>query len=294
MILAWILPAATAAILLTLFWVGLAHLRYLLYYRSRDLSPPDRGAAGYPRIYGRILKSVFFLAWWHLRAGFQGALRMPPGTRSGGPVLCVHGFHMNSTCMFRIRRALERRGRPTRSIFLGPPYLRPELYAGVMGRRLAELAERFPGESIDLVAHSMGGLVARLTLSENPGLASRVGRVVTLGAPHHGTAFLRWIRLGPVYGMMSRDSAFLRALPDFHDSAPEATVTTIAAVPDFVVYPEESAHLQVARNVTVRGVGHSGLLVEPRIVDLIADSVLGEVEGHDGAVEDAGNLEVLL
>lgn len=285
----WLTLGAIVALAASLFWVGFAHLRYASYYRGRSEVPPSRGTAGWPMIYLRILNSIVVLAWWHFRAAFQGALRMPAGGGSGGPVLCVHGFHMNSTCMRGIRRALERRGRPTQSVFLGFPYRSPQVYAAALEVPLRELVERFPDQHVDLVAHSMGGLVSRLVLSENPELAAQVGKIVTLASPHHGTALLRWIRYGPVYSMMSRSSDFVRRLPDFRESAPQARVVTVAAVPDFVVYPEESAYLSGARAVTIRGVGHSGLLIEPRVIELVADFLAGET-----APDSEEPLDVLL
>ena len=189
---------------------------------------------------------------------------------------------MNTTSMWGLRKELERRGRPTQAVFLGAPYRSPQIYAAAVEGPLRDLAERFPGQSVDLVAHSMGGLVARVVLARNPELASRVGRIVTLGSPHHGTALLRWIRFGPVYRMMARESDFLRELPDFEESAPQAVTTTVAAVPDFVVYPERTALLSGAQNVTIRGVGHSGLLVESEVLELVADFVVGEGSSATG------------
>lgn len=272
----WVALVAVATLAVSLFWIGVAHLRYFSYYRSVGDAMPDRGSAGWPRIYLRILKSMVVLVWWALRGAFQGGLRMPVAETSGGPVICVHGFHMNSTSMWGIRLALERDGRPTRAVFLGRPYHRPQTYAVTLERALLDLVERFPGQPVDLVAHSMGGLVARAVLAESPKLAARMGRIVTLGSPHEGTALLRWIRFGPVYDMMGRNSEFLRRLPDFQASTPRAMTTNVATVPDFVVYPEETAHQPGARVVTIRGLGHSGLLIEPQVIDLVVDILTEE------------------
>lgn len=55
------------------------------------------------------------------------------------------------------------------------------------------------GGSIKIVAHSMGGLVARSLLEEHGG-SEFVSRVITLATPHHGSpaADLNWIDLGDV------------------------------------------------------------------------------------------------
>jgi pimeloyl-ACP methyl ester carboxylesterase len=46
----------------------------------------------------------------------------------------------------------------------------------------------FNGKSIAIVAHSMGGLVARSYMEEQAG-GDRVLRLITLGTPHHGSPF---------------------------------------------------------------------------------------------------------
>jgi hypothetical protein len=65
----------------------------------------------------------------------------------------------------------------------------------VAGRRLADLVEAMvaaaPGVPLDLYAHSQGGLVVRLALIElqrRHGAAwlAQLGRLATLGTPHHG------------------------------------------------------------------------------------------------------------
>lgn len=62
----------------------------------------------------------------------------------------------------------------------------------VAGRRLRELVDAVaganPGVPIDLVAHSQGGVVARLAIEERraAGLPPAVSHLVTLGTPHEG------------------------------------------------------------------------------------------------------------
>ncbi len=54
---------------------------------------------------------------------------------------------------------------------------------------LEELRRTHPGVPVDIVAHSQGGLVARMALEEGDDLDPRVPRIehlVTLGTPHHG------------------------------------------------------------------------------------------------------------
>jgi hypothetical protein len=79
------------------------------------------------------------------------------------------------------------------------------------GRRLRELLEQLqydhPGLVVDVIAHSQGGLVARSALGNEldpfDPRSPRIGTLITLGTPHHGTdaataaALLRYTRYGP-------------------------------------------------------------------------------------------------
>lgn len=65
-------------------------------------------------------------------------------------------------------------------------------FAGTLRQRAAELKQeieaRLPGaEKVHIIAHSMGGLDARLMIAEM-GMAQRVASLTTIGTPHHGTS----------------------------------------------------------------------------------------------------------
>ncbi len=257
-------------------WVSLAQIRYISYHRRQGLTLPCLGPGGWVIFYVRMLAAIVTLTWWFFRGMAQDGLRRPTAGKPGKPVLCVHGFHMNGTCMWGLRRDLERRGRPTRALFLGWPYRPAASYAETLAPVMIAMQAAFPEEGFDIVAHSMGGLIVRMVLAERPELAGAVGRIVTLGTPHHGTAFLRTIRHGPVYDMMSRESSFLAELPDFRQTVPDADVVTVAAVPDLVVYPVDTNHLAGARAFNLRREGHSSLLTHPPAVELVAQMICGD------------------
>jgi pimeloyl-ACP methyl ester carboxylesterase len=224
-----------------------------------------------------------------VRARFSSGLRTPADGAAGPPVLCVHGFHMNATSMWGLRRTLERHGHATRAVYLGLPYRRAEVYARSLAAALERLREETGGGRVDVVAHSMGGLVLRLVLSRRPDLAAAVRRVVTLGTPHHGTGLLPSRGRGPVSRMMSRGSAFLATLPPFAESAPVAAVTTIGSAHDLLVYPVDTVHLAAAQQVTLEGVGHLGMLTERRVRQRVAALLdAPDAEAGSGVTRRAG------
>jgi pimeloyl-ACP methyl ester carboxylesterase len=89
---------------------------------------------------------------------------------------------MNGLEMRLLRRRLQARG-----------YRLYQFHYRTVGRDLADnaarlnryLVQQVEGETVHLVAHSLGGLVVRRLLHDFP--AQRPGRVVTLGTPHQGS-----------------------------------------------------------------------------------------------------------
>jgi alpha-beta hydrolase superfamily lysophospholipase len=151
------------------------------------------------------------------------------------------------------------------------------------GRRLRELLERLqydhPGVPVDVIAHSQGGLVVRSALGDEldpfDPRAPRIGTVITLGSPHHGTnaataaALLRHTRYGPMIeagaGALGRKRGLdprgksVRQMADTSDflrrlnrrPLPNGVrVVSIAARRDLVV-PSPRSHLRGATNVVV-------------------------------------------
>jgi pimeloyl-ACP methyl ester carboxylesterase len=279
-----------------LLWIAISHARFRAFHRRAGTRCPALGPRGWVRFYRRTVASILRLtAWWALAPSGRPLPALAPGAavEVGEIVLCVHGFHTDGSCLWGLRRCLARRGRVSFAVDLGLPYRRAEVYAAALRRDLGALVAAFPAARIDVVAHSMGGLMLRHALGEAPALAPRLRRVVTLGTPHHGTALLGWFRHGPVYRTMGRDSEYLRGLPVLAALAPGAEVTTIASAHDLLVYPVECAHLEGARQVTLEGIGHLGLLtdraIQERVADLLdggaPDSARGAGEAEDRAAE---------
>ncbi len=207
-----------------------------------------------------------------VRGSFRGALKPHPAP-TGPPVLCIHGYTMNGSNFFGIRAELERRGRASRAIWLGLPGKRIQAYAPGVAHALREMIHAHG--TIDVVAHSMGGIVLRVALRDNPELGPHIRRIVTLGTPHRGTAGARgplgWL---PEPADLHRRSPLLAALPDFRKLAPQAEVSTVGSPYDLVVYPPESTRLDGARHFD-RPLSHIGLVVHPSMAGFVAD-LLGE------------------
>jgi len=108
--------------------------------------------------------------------------------KSKPPVLLVHGYSMNRSNWWPLLRRLRRSPELgyLYTINLRPMFGRIERIAERLGRKLDTILAETGQPQVNIVAHSMGGLVTRLLLVD-PARAARVGRVVTIATPHNGT-----------------------------------------------------------------------------------------------------------
>ena len=98
-----------------------------------------------------------------------------------GRVVVVHGLWMNGLAMLPLARRLERCGfAVTRH---GYPSVRRGLRENA--RRLASICEK-SGARLNLVGHSLGGLLIMTMLREHPQV--KVHRVVLIGSPYANSA----------------------------------------------------------------------------------------------------------
>ena len=97
-------------------------------------------------------------------------------------VVCVHGYLSHGAGMYLIKRRLEREyGMP--ALLFSYPSVR-----GTLDENSAALAAFIREQDIDtvhIIGHSLGGVLALRTLSNDPDVTS--GRVVCLGSPLSGS-----------------------------------------------------------------------------------------------------------
>jgi triacylglycerol lipase len=123
------------------------------------------------------------------------------------------------------------------------------------------------GGRIDLVCHSLGGLVARVYLQQLGG-ARRVDRCITLATPHQGTYNSYWVA-SRVGSDLRPDSLLLARLGASRHRARSVSFLSVVAGSDNLVVPRVfAAHEEVVR---IPDVGHVGLLFSPRVFRLVAD-----------------------
>lgn len=262
------LAAMAGLVLWLLFvWFGSVWYRFWRYHRRKGIPLPD--GPGWSDRIGHWMREAWALVLIHVWRMERGP-RQLGADAPGNPVLCVHGFTQDRTNFSALRRRLWELGRPSIAVDLGIPGQHPERLAWVVYRELERMVEAHPGKPIDIVCHSMGGLVLREALKQRPDLCAHIGTIVTLGSPHHGTAAARWpVRIWPEGGGLARGSDWLAELPSFAESAPNARSVTIGGSADYIVYPLSTCHLEGSEAVNFHGLGHVGLLWDSDVLDTV-------------------------
>lgn len=194
------------------------------------------------------------------------------------PVVLVHGLVDNHSIFAVMRRSLRRRGFAQVCSWNYSPLL-SHVARGAedLGAHLQRVCEQTGHERVHVVGHSLGGLLARYHVQRQGG-DRHVASLVTLGTPHQGS-LLAHLLPTPLVRQLRPGSAVLQELAE---PAPgvRTPVTAIYSDLDQVVIPTSAARCDhpdlQARNVLVRGLGHTSLAFHRRVLDEVAATLAGQ------------------
>ncbi|MFJ8231637.1 esterase/lipase family protein [Streptomyces sp. NPDC094448] len=206
------------------------------------------------------------------------------------PVIMLHGFADNRSVFVLLRRSLARHGwRDLQCLNYSPLTCDIRAAARLLGRHVEEVCARSGRDGVDLVGHSLGGLIARY-YSQCLGGDLWVRNVVTLGTPHSGTRVAPLASAHPIVRQMRPDSPVIEELCR---PAPgcRTRFTSFWSELDQWMDPVETALIDHAdlrtENVRVTGIGHLALPVHPAVAARIRE-VLGAAEDAPGPGSAAG------
>lgn len=265
--------AAAAAALLAVVLVRMLITANNFVLTARFASPtPDSFRIGLP---GRLalfaeefMATLMHTSWFMARATAHEKIYSNSTHR---PVLLLHGYGCNSGYWAHLTPLLDAACISHASLDLEPVMGDIDDYVPLVARAIASLCEKTNTSSVIIVAHSMGGLVARAYIRAHG--SARIARVITLGTPHHGTS-LAAFGVGRNAAQMRRakaasdapESAWIRALAASETPATRALITSIFTHHDNIVAPQTSSILPGARNVEFGGIGHVAMGRNPRIL----------------------------
>lgn len=196
------------------------------------------------------------------------------------PVMLVHGYGANSASMAFLQWMLRRMGWSNVYIIsYTPPTANARGLAKQLAHKAGQIMEKCEADKIDIVCHSMGGVLTRYALI-NLDLADKVDCVVTLGSPHRGS---RVAGLVPAMGsaaQLRHDSPFIKEVAADGDTPGNARFYSLWSEFDSFVLPVRSALIQGnATNIHIPYHGHLALLYSPTVVKLVDQCLREHREG---------------
>jgi hypothetical protein len=182
------------------------------------------------------------------------------------PLILCHGYMTNRSSLLWLARKLEGSGRQNIII---PNFLPASAsitdFAEQLGRVVQLARERARVDKVDLLGHSMGGLVVRYYV-EQLGGERFVHTAVTVGAPHKGTKTA-------VFGLFRTArqfrpaAAFMKELQNAHPAQHTRMISIWSEFDNIVLPPENALLPQPYENVMVRNVGHVALLFSAQVAE---------------------------
>jgi triacylglycerol lipase len=186
------------------------------------------------------------------------------------PIILIHGLFQNRACLFWLEYRLRRAGLKHIYSINTPPWRDLETLTETLVKMIDELRVALQVDKVDLVGHSMGGIIGR-NYVQNRGGTARVRKLVTLGSPHHGSK-LAPFAVSSMGLTLLPGSEFLRTFNQTTLPA-ETQVTAIYTRYDNVVLPASSARMDGATNIELAGMGHTALLFHPDALQAVVTAL---------------------
>jgi predicted alpha/beta hydrolase family esterase len=193
------------------------------------------------------------------------------------PVLLVHGYGGSRIDWLPLELRLRRAGVVNVDAIAYNPTTRslPTIARALVSRSREAMA-RTGTDHVDLVGHSLGGIVLRYAIQEL-GMAAHVRTAVTVATPHQGTRVAS-LGCGGLAATLRTNSPTLEGL---RRRAAVSDVRWVAYYSDcdLIVRPDSARLTEPvlqAVNVNVPDVGHLGILRAPQFLDSVVQLLVAD------------------
>ncbi len=190
------------------------------------------------------------------------------------PTILLHGYSQNAGNWFVFARMLRRQGVENLThLTLWRMFASIESHARRLERKVEKVLAETGAPRVNIVAHSMGGLVSRWYIQQRGG-AARVALLVTLATPHRGT-LIAYAGLGRSAREMRPGSVLLGTLDASLDKLNGCRVVAYWSNLDQLILPSRAACMGApAEDRYVPFLGHAAFLFSPRIAGETASLLL--------------------
>lgn len=136
---------------------------------------------------------------------------------------------------------------------------------------IEEICQRCQVDEVSIVAHSMGGLIARYYLQRLGGY-HRINKIIALATPFNGTLMAYLALPTKAARQILPGSAFLRHLAHNHEYLDR--IISIRASKDQIIKPKASSILVGTRNIEVKVVGHVTIMEADQVWNIIKKELI--------------------
>lgn len=193
---------------------------------------------------------------------------LPRTSRGLRGVVFIHGYLCNRGLWNPWMKRLHKLDRAFVAVNLEPVFTHLDDYIPLVEREVRRI-EMATGLAPVIVAHSMGGIVARAWLRSRAARKRSDGtdeaaRLITIGTPHRGTWLAR-LAMAINARQMRVDSDWLTDLSGREPPTLPGLITSWWSECDQIVYPPPAAIYPGSEAKQIRGVGHIALTAREEI-----------------------------
>jgi pimeloyl-ACP methyl ester carboxylesterase len=193
---------------------------------------------------------------------------LPKTSRGLRGVVFIHGYICNRGLWNPWMKRLLKLDRAFVAVTLEPVFSNLDEYVPQVERAVRRM-EAATGLAPVIVAHSMGGLVARAWLRsrathKRSDGTDEAARLITIGTPHRGTWLAAFART-PNARQMRVGSSWMGALADKEPPTLAGLITSWWSECDQIVYPSPTGVYPGSEAKQLRGVGHIALTAREEI-----------------------------
>ena len=235
---------------------------------TRNAGPVARWRDMPRALFGEWVESTVIFGWrmpWRANAVED---HLPKSSRGLRGVVFVHGYICNRGLWNPWMKRLLKLDRAFVAVNLEPAFTSLDDYIPQVERAVRRI-EAATGLAPVIVAHSMGGIVARAWLRSRAAHKRSDGtdeaaRLITIGTPHRGT-WLAHLAMAVNARQMRVDSDWLTALVAREPPTLPGLITSWWSECDQIVYPPPTAVFPGSEAKQLRGVGHIALTAREEI-----------------------------
>lgn len=216
-------------------------------------------------VMSEIASVVTHLARYPTAVGRRWTIAAPvPPTVLERPLVVLPGLADNAAIFTELRRALPG---PVVSFGYSPLIGDVRVAAGQLAEQVEELCAVTGASTVDVVGHSLGGLIARYYVQRLGG-HRRVHNAVTIATPHRGTV-TAWLLPLPLVRQLRPGSDLFQELAERAPGCATRFVT-FSSTADALILPARNAQLEhrdlTVSNVVIADVGHLALAADREVI----------------------------